>query len=122
MGLLTILLIITTAWIIYHFILAYRSKQADKEISLRKLTYGKSLGLFTLTIGILGQFTGLSNMFNAIELISKGGELKPYMVFGAIKVTMICTIYGILIYLFSILLWFVASLIIEKKLENQDSV
>jgi len=118
MGLLTLLLIITTAWIIYHFILAYRSKQADKEISLRKLTYGKSLGLFTLTIGILGQFTGLSNMFNAIEaIIANGTELKPYMVFSAIKVTMICTIYGILIYLFSILLWFIASLIIEKKPE-----
>ena len=123
MGLLTLLLIITTAWFIYYFILAYRSKQADKERLLRKLSYGKSMGLFTLIIGIFGQLTGLVNMFDAIEgLIAGGGELKPYMVFGAIKVTMIVTMYGILIYLFSILLWFIASLIIEKKPENQDSV
>lgn len=118
MGLLTLLLIIITAWFIYHFIIAYRSKQADKVISLRKLAYGKSMGLFTLMIGIFGQLHGFSAMFDAIEgLIAGGGELKPYMVFGAIKVTMIVTMYGMLIYLFSILLWFIASLIIEKKLE-----
>lgn len=123
MGLLTLLLIITTAWIIYHFILAYNSKQKDKMDVLRKLGYGKTMGLFVLTIGIFGQLHGFSNMFDAIDgLITSGGELKPYMVFSAIKVTMITPMYGILIYLLSLLLWFVASILIEKKLENQDSV
>lgn len=123
MGLLTLLLIIITAWIIYYFILAYNSKQKDKKDLLRKIGYGKTMGLFVLTIGILGQLHGLSNMFDAIErLIASGGELKPYMVYIAIKVTMIVTIYGILIYLLSILLWFIASILIEKKLENKSSV
>jgi len=116
MGILTLLLIITTAWVVYHFILAYRSKQTDKVISLRKLGYGKSLGLFTLTTGFLGQLHGFVAMFDSIEgLITSGGELKPYMVFGAIKVTMIAPMYGILIYLFSVMLWFVTSMLIEKK-------
>ena len=119
MGLLTLLLIITTAWFIYHFILAYRSKQTDKVTSLRKLSYGKSMGLFTLITGIFGQLTGFVYMFDAIGLISSEGELKPYMVFGAIKVTMIVTMYGILIYLFSILLWFISSMIIERKIETK---
>ena len=123
MGLLTLLLIITTAWFIYNFIVAYRSKQTDKVISLRKLAYGKSMGLFALITGIFGQLHGFSAMFDAIEgLISSGGELKPYMVFGAIKVTMIATMYGILIYLFSLMLWFVSSILIENKKANQDSV
>jgi len=116
MSALTVLLIIAIAWIIYHFIMAYRSKQADKAAALRKLGYGKSIGLFALLTGVLGQMIGFSAMFDAIdELIASGGDLLPQMVFGAIKVTMIVTIYGILIYLVSILLWFVASMLIEKK-------
>lgn len=123
MGILTILLVITTAWIIYHFIVAYNSKQIDKVDFFRKLGYGKLMGLFALVTGILGQMIGFSAMFSIIEqLILSGEELRPHLVFGAIKVTMIVTIYGILIYLFALLLWFLASIIIEKKLEHKDSV
>ncbi len=123
MGLLTILLVITTAWIIYHFIGAYRSKQTDKLYYLRKLGYGKSMGLFSLITGILGQMIGFSAMFSTIEdLVKTGGEVIPHLVFGGIKVTMIVTIYGILIYLFSLLMWFVASVLIENKQSNKDSV
>ncbi len=119
MGILTILLIITTAWIIYHFVLAYSSKQPNKEKLLRKIGYGKSMGLFALVTGIYGQMTGIYTMFSVIEeVFLKGNEVKPALIFGAIKVTMVCTIYGILIYLFSLVLWFVASLIIEKKTNN----
>lgn len=123
MSALTILLIITTAWIIYHFAIAYNSKQTDKEKLLRKISYGKSMGLFTMIVGIFGQMVGLSFMFSAIEdTIKKGLEVKYELIFEAIRVTMIVTIYGILIYLFSLILWFVASIIIEKKLTNQDFV
>ena len=52
MAVLTILLIITTAWIIYHFIIAYKSKQTNKEKLLRKIAYGKSMGLFALGTSI----------------------------------------------------------------------
>ncbi|MFA9371066.1 MAG: hypothetical protein ACERIH_05100 [Labilibaculum antarcticum] len=116
MGLLTLLLIITVAWIIYHFILAYRSKQTEKVISLRKLAYGKSLGLFALFTGVLGQMFGFCGMFDATERFTAiGKEISPHMIFGALKTTVIVTIYGSFIYLFSILLWFVASILIEKK-------
>lgn len=119
---LTILLIITVAWIIYHFIGAYNSKHLKPDKWLRKLSYGKTMGLFSMIVGCLGQLIGLSNMFNAIETaLTSGEEIKPELIYGAIKVTMIVTIYGILIYLFSILLWFIASFIIEKKLENQSN-
>ena len=118
MGILTILLIITTAWIIYHFIIAYKSKQTDKEKLLRKIGYGKSMGLFTMIVGIVGQMTGLYAMFSVIEdVIKESLEIKPVLIFGALKVTMICTLYGILIYLLSLVLWFIASMIIEKKVK-----
>jgi hypothetical protein len=116
MAILTIMLVITTAWIIYHFIIAYKSKQANQEKLLRRISYGKTRGLFTLIVGIYGQMTGLFGMFSVLEEVHlKGDELNPELLFGAIKVTMICTMYGILIYLISLLLWFVANLIIEKK-------
>lgn len=116
MGILTLLLIITTAWIIYHFIIAYKSKQSNKEKMLRKIGYGKSMGLFTMIVGITGQMNGLYAMFTVIEeLTTKGTDVNIALVFEAIKVTMICTIYGILIYLISLVLWFATSIFIEKK-------
>jgi len=116
MAILTILLIITTAWIIYHFVIAYNSKQPNQEKLLRKIGYGKSIGLFALATGIFGQMNGLYAMFSVLEEVNaKGAKVEPVLVFGAIKVTMICTLYGIFIFLFSLGLWFVASLIIEKK-------
>jgi len=119
MSALTILLIITTTWFIYHFIFSYNSKKINQEKLLRLFGYGKSMGLFTLTTGILGQMMGLSAMFSSIkEVIEKTGDIDPVLVFGAIRVTMIVTIYGILIYLFSLVLWLVATNIIEKKLSN----
>lgn len=78
--------------------------------------YGKSMGLFALVTGIVGQMNGLYAMFETIEnTIKDGEEVIPALVFEGIKVTMIVTIYGMLIYLFSLALWFIASLIIEKK-------
>ncbi|MCK5677331.1 MAG: MotA/TolQ/ExbB proton channel family protein [Flavobacteriaceae bacterium] len=119
MAVLTILLITTTAWIIYHFIIAYSSKQKNLEKLLRKIGYGKSMGLFTMIVGIIGQMTGLYHMFLTIEdTIKNGVEVIPALIYGAIRVTMICTFYGIFIYLFSLLLWFVTTTMIEKKLEN----
>ncbi|MBS2213617.1 MotA/TolQ/ExbB proton channel family protein [Carboxylicivirga mesophila] len=116
MGILTILLVMVTAWIIYHFIVGYTSKQINKTEILRKLSYGKSIGLFALITGLLGQLIGLSAMFSAIEkLLNTGGTLTQDMVFYAIKVTMIVTMYGILIYLFTLLLWLAASMLIERK-------
>lgn len=116
MGTITILLIVTTAWIIYQFVTAYNSEQVHLEKALRKLGYGKAMGLFTMITGCIGQLIGLRAMFGAIEAVLKQGEqVKQELIFEAIGVTMVVTIYGALVYLFAILLWFVTSTIIEKK-------
>ena len=55
-------------------------------------------------------------MFSVIEEVTtKGTDVNIALVFEGIKVTMICTIYGIIIYLISLVLWFAASTVIEKK-------
>ncbi len=120
MAVLTLFLVITTAWFIYHFTISYHSKTISQEKLLRLFAYGKSIGLFSLIIGITGQMIGLSAMFSAIEeAVQRGEEIIPALVFEGIKVTMIVTIYGMLIYLFSLVLWFVASIIVEKKFKQQ---
>lgn len=116
MGLLTIFFIITLAWFIFHFVIAYNSKEANLEKFLRKLEYGKSLGLFTLMAGLVGQMVGFYGMFDAIaDALNQGMVVEPKLVYQGIQVTMIVTFYGIFIYLFSILVWFIGSLIIEKR-------
>ena len=113
MSVLTLELIIATAWIIYQFVKGYNSKQANQEKILRKIGYGKSMGVFALVTGFLGQMIGLTGMFEAI--INATTIVEPHMIYGAIRVTMISATYGVLIFLFSMILWFIASFIIEKK-------
>jgi len=112
MSILSILLIVVVVWIIYHTIIHFSSTAPDKNITLRKLGYGKSIGLFALITGILGQLIGLFMAFSTIE---KVGDISPAIMMGGIKVSMITTLYGISIYLVSLLLWFVTSIIIDRK-------
>ena len=61
----------------------------------------KQLGLLALAVGVLGQMIGLFGAFEAIE--SAGGVSQP-MLAGGLKVSSITTIYGLLIYVISLLL------------------
>lgn len=115
MSALSLELIIATAWIIYHFVKGYNSKQAKREKILRKIGYGKSMGLFALATGFLGQMIGLIGMF---QVLSEHPDVEPQKIYGAIRVTMISATYGVCIYLFSLILWFIASYIVEKKTED----
>jgi hypothetical protein len=111
MSILTILLIIIVVWIIYHFVQYFISSDPDKEKTLRNLRYGMSIGLFALVTGILGQLIGLYMAFVAIEAAA---DISPAIVFGGLKISMITTLYGVIIYLISIFLWFVGSVVVEK--------
>ena len=95
--------------------IAYNTKQTNQEKALRKIGYGKTMSLFSLMVAICGQMIGFYAMFQGIEEATKTGEtIKSHLVFAGIKETMICLIYGILIYLFSLLLWVTASAFIKK--------
>lgn len=74
------------------------------EDSPRKIAYVKSVGLFALIFGILGQLIGLFSAFEAIELLEV--DISPALLAGGFKVSMITTLYGLIIYVVSLLLWF----------------
>lgn len=115
MSILSLLFVVMIAWIVYHLIVAMNTMHENREKALRKIEYGKSIGLFAMVMGIFAQLLGFFQAFTAIE---KAGDISPAMIYGGLKVSMISTLYGILIYLISIALWFVATCIIERKKEK----
>lgn len=62
----------------------------------------KSIGLFAMIFGILGQLIGL---FDAFKFIEQAGQISPAMLAGGFKVSMITTLYGLIIYVISYLIW-----------------
>ncbi|HMC00228.1 MAG TPA: MotA/TolQ/ExbB proton channel family protein [Flavobacteriaceae bacterium] len=61
----------------------------------------KEIGLLALSIGILGQIIGLYGVFKGIEQM---GQVSQEMMVGGLKVSSISTIYGLIIYIISIIL------------------
>ena len=114
MGILTILLVIILATSVYFGLSIASGKAGEKNNFSHRLTYLKSLGLFTMITGILGQLIGLTEAFKAIEAAM---DISPAIMAGGLKVSMITTLYGILINLLSILIWFLLDLWYHKKSE-----
>ncbi|RAI84369.1 MotA/TolQ/ExbB proton channel family protein [Algoriphagus yeomjeoni] len=61
----------------------------------------KEIGLLALAVGILGQVVGLYGIFEGIE--SMGGNVGQAMIVGGLKISMITMIYGVIIFIVSLL-------------------
>lgn len=112
MGMLTLVFVIMVVWVVFHTVTNLNSKLSDTDSVLRKIGYTKSIGLFALVMGIFGQLLGI---YHALTAIEQAGDISPSLVFSGLKISMIAPIYGIIIFLISLLLWFVAALMIDKK-------
>lgn len=114
MGILTALLILMVAWAVYHVLPVLLKKDVDLVRTKSQLKHTKTIGTFALVTGILGQLIGFYQAFNAIE---KAGDISPSLMMGGLKVSMITTLYGIIIFLLSLFLWFIFDFIIARKTE-----
>lgn len=101
MVILTILLVIIIAMAVYQFVQVSKNDTQSSTLrnSLRKI---KSVGLFTLIVGIFGQ---LLSLYQAFSFIEEAGSASPAILAGGLKVSMIPTLYGMVIFLFSYLVW-----------------
>ena len=115
MSILTILLVILVAVTVYFAITIASGKASEKPNFKHQLKYVRSIGLFTLVTGILGQMIGLFQAFNAIEAVQ---DISPSILAGGLKISMITSLTGIFIYLISIVLWFLLDLWYHKKLTS----
>lgn len=117
MSVLTILFVIIVAISVWHAITIATGKALEKVNFKHQLKYIKSLGLFTMIVGIMGQMIGLFTAFNAIE---QAADISPAILAGGLKVSMITTLTGIAFYLLSIILWFLLDIWYQNKLSAND--
>ncbi|MFC2123192.1 MotA/TolQ/ExbB proton channel family protein [Bacteroidota bacterium] len=117
MSVLTILFVIIVAVSVWYAISIANGRALEKVNFKHQLKYLKSIGLFTMIVGILGNFIGLLGAFSAIE---QANNISPAIMAGGLKVSMITTLTGILFYLISIILWFILDLWYHKKLITKD--
>ena len=75
---------------------------ASDDHTYRKIGYIKEVGLFGLIVGLLGTLIGLYSAFVAIEQME---SISAAMLAGGLKVAMITTLYGFLIFILSYLIW-----------------
>ena len=61
----------------------------------------KEIGLMALITGILGTLVG---MFGAAESIQAAGDVSQGLLWGGIKVALITILYGMIIYLISLVI------------------
>lgn len=112
MSVLSILLLIMVVWMIYHLSKYLISKSSSKEIALRKMEQGRSIGLFAMIFGIMGQLIGL---YGAFSSLAEASDVSPAIIYAGLKVSMITTLYGLIIYLIAIILWFVSRQLIDRS-------
>ena len=103
MSMLTLVLIAALIISILPFVKA----QSNTSKSKQNLKTIRSLGLLALVLGMLGQFIGL---FEAFRVIESGVTISPAMLAGGVKISMITSIYGMLIFVILYLLSFLLKL------------
>lgn len=79
------------------------SKGLRTEQVNSKLEYVKFFGLLALVTGVLGQMIGLYSAFTAI---AEAGQVSQAVLAEGVKASSITTIYGLIIFVITRLLWF----------------
>ena len=95
MGILSLILLSLMAVFVVSII-----KKRDEKQLLQSIQWLKSLGTLGLVVGILCQLIGLFSAFSVIET-SQG--ISPTMLASGLKVSMITTLYGLIIFITYIL-------------------
>lgn len=103
MGVLTLLLLLILLIALVSGLHILKGKPVHAVWIRHQLTYLRSVGLFALVFGILGQMIGLYSAFQHIEVV---GNVSSSILAGGLKVSSICTLYGMSIFLVSYLIWF----------------
>jgi len=102
MGILTLIL----AFLLAIFVRAIIKKRDEKQLN-QSIQWLKSIGTLGLVVGIFGQLIGLFSAFSVMEI--KQG-ISPVVLAGGLKVSLITTLYGLLIYI----IYLVCSMILRR--------
>jgi biopolymer transport protein ExbB/TolQ len=94
--------------------LGYKQQGLTAEQLNNKIGIVRSVGILALVLGILGQLLGLYDMFVAIQEME---NVAPTLLAGGLKVSMITTLYGLIIFLVSLLLTILLKSVITGETE-----
>ena len=61
----------------------------------------KEIGIAALVVGIFWSICGLTQMLQVLQMI---GDVSPAVVCGGLKVTLISTLYGLIVYFISLII------------------
>jgi len=103
MGLLTIIFVL----LIVAILMEFKGKSQFYSLSLIK-----EIGILALVVGLFGQLIGLYQMFGVVEQI---GDISPTLLIGGLKVSLISTLYGLLILIIAY-----SYTIIHKKISTES--
>ncbi|WP_339917414.1 MotA/TolQ/ExbB proton channel family protein [Yeosuana marina] len=112
MGILTLILLFVVIISVIVAISIFIQKINNTDETLREINYIRSAGIFAVFFGIFGQLIGLFSAFKAIKLDEV--DISYSFIAEGFRISMITTIYGILIFSFSMLIWFVLKKALEK--------
>ena len=104
MSILTLLLLILLSISVYYGTLIIKSESEPELRNLyrHRITYIKSIGLLSLVVGIFGQLIG---MYQGFSLIQTSGAISQALLLAGIRISMITTLYGMVIFIISYLIW-----------------
>ena len=102
MGTLSLLFLVILSLSVIAATLAFRSTSTHADKIQNLIGYIRSVALFTLVCAIFFQILGLVDIFD--YLAHKDSQLAASILAKGIKITFWSTIYGIIIYLVSILI------------------
>lgn len=114
MGILTGIFIIMVVWAIYNFLPVYTRNGIVPQNTRAKLKHIKTIGSFALVFGIFSQLLGIYQAFGIIEQV---GDISPKLFMSGLKISMITTIYGMIIFMISLAVWLVFDFIARKQTE-----
>ena len=87
--------------------LTFRQITGDESVDRLSKSSIPIAGSLALVIGLLGQTLGLYQMLSAME--QAGVDLPAAMIWGGLKITFISSGYGLIVFVLSLIIWFVLS-------------
>lgn len=111
MGILTSILIFMTAWAVYHFLPVIAKRDTTLKQSRAKLKHIRTIGSVALIFGIFSQLLGL---YHAFDVIAEAGDISVSLMMKGLELSMIPTLYGIIIFIISLIVWMILDYIAVK--------
>ena len=102
-----IAMLVFTAQKVVHFMVVKKFTKSGLDLILL-------FGSLAIVTGILAQAIGL---FQAFNIIQEAGDISPSLIYGGFKVSMITSLYGTFIFVFSLIFWGILREIYVRKTE-----